>query len=168
MEIIIGNVIALIASLIMVGTGLVKSKKKIIFYQSIEIGLYVASNMILGGYTGAIINILSLVRNILCYKDQLGKNEKIVISILSIILSILFNNLGLIGYLPLLASLIYLWLMNIKAVTKFKILTIVIMIMWLIYDFKIKSYVSATFDFLTVITNIVGIYQLKKKKKLKH
>ena len=168
MDIIIGNIVALIASLIMVGTGLVKNKKKIIFYQIIQIGLFVASNMILGGYVGAIINVLNLARNILCYKDRLGRNEKIVISILSITLSVLFNNLGLIGYLPLLASLIYLWLINIKGIYKFKLLMILIMIMWGIYDLKIKSYTSATFDALTVLSNIVGIYLVAKKKKLKH
>ena len=168
MEIIIGNIIALMASLIMVGTGLVKNKRKIIFFQIIQIGLFIASNMILGGYTGAIINILNLARNILCYKDKLGKNEKIVISILSIVLSVLFNNLGLIGYLPLLASLIYLWLINIKGIYKFKLLMILIMIMWGIYDLKIKSYTSATFDALTIVTNIIGIYLIAKKKKIKH
>ena len=168
MEIIIGNVIALVASLIMVGTGLIKNKKKIIYFQSIEIGLYVISNFILGGYPGAIINIISFIRNVLCYKDKLGTKEKGIIGLISIILTVLFNNLGIIGYLPLLASLIYLYLMNIKGIIKFKILTIVIMIMWLIYDFTIKSYTSSVFDALTVLTSIIAIYQITRKKKIKH
>lgn len=168
MELIIGNIIALIASLIMVGTGLIRNKKKIIYFQSIEIGLYVISNFILGGYPGAIINIINFVRNILCYKDKLGTKEKGIIGLISIILTVLFNNLGIIGYLPLLASLIYLYLMNIKGIIKFKILTIITMIMWFIYDFTIKSYTSSLFDALTVLTSMVAICQVIRKKKIKH
>lgn len=164
MELIIGNVIALIASLIMVGTGLVKNKKRIIYFQSIQIGLFVLSNFILGGYTGAIINILNFIRNILCYKDKLGTKEKCLIGLISIVLTILFNNLGIIGYLPLLASLIYLFLMNTKGIIRFKILTIIIMIMWLIYDITIKSYTSAIFDALTILTTYISIWQIRKKK----
>lgn len=36
----------------------------------------VISNIILGGITGAIINALSMLRNILCYKNKLGLKEK--------------------------------------------------------------------------------------------
>ena len=164
MEILIGNVIALIASLIMVGIGLVRNKKRIIYFQSIQIGLFVLSNFILGGYTGAIINVLNFIRNIICYKDKLGTKEKGIIGLLSIVLTVLFNNLGIIGYLPLLASLIYLFLMNTKGVVKFKFVMIITMIMWLIYDITIKSYTSASFDALTILTTYISIWQIRKKK----
>ena len=42
--------------------------------------------------TGAIINILSCVRNILCYKNKLGLKEKIIITILSVmVVKLLFQ-----------------------------------------------------------------------------
>ena len=53
-----------------------KTKEKILYFQTVQIGLSVISNIILGGITGAIINALSLIRNILCYKDKLGLKEK--------------------------------------------------------------------------------------------
>ena len=62
--IVIGNIIALIASIIMVYSGLLKQKKKILYTQTIQILLAVISNIVLGGLTGAIINALSCVRNI--------------------------------------------------------------------------------------------------------
>lgn len=67
MLLIIGNVIALIAALMMVYSGVLNSKKKILFIQTIQIGLSVISNIILGGITGAIINSISLVRNIMIW-----------------------------------------------------------------------------------------------------
>lgn len=166
-QIIIGNIVALIASLLMVYSGVLKQKKKILYVQTVQIGLSVISNIILGGIVGAIINGLSCVRNILCYKDKLGMKEKIIITILALILSISFNNIGIIGILPLISTIVYLWLMNIKSVTKFKILIIFTMSLWFIYDIVIKSYSSAVFDFMNIIANIFSILKINKKGKLR-
>ena len=81
---IIGNIIAFIASIIMVYTGYIKEKKKILYVQAIQIGLFVVSNIILGGITGAIINAISCVRNILCYKEKLNTLSKTILIIVSL------------------------------------------------------------------------------------
>lgn len=161
-QVVIGNIIALIASILMVLAGLQKKKKKILFIQIIQIALSVISNLVLGGYTGAIINALSCVRDILCYKDKMGTKEKIIIIILAVGLSLAFNNLGWIGLLPLIATVVYISFMNTKDVVKFKLLIIFSMVMWLIYDLYIKSYTSGIFDFMSVIANIVAIWQIKR------
>ena len=82
-QIVIGNIIALIASILMVLAGFQKKKKKILLIQIIQIALSVISNLVLGGYTGAIINAVSCVRDILCYKEKIGDKEKIIIIIIS-------------------------------------------------------------------------------------
>lgn len=161
-QIIIGNIIALIASILMVLTGFPKKKKKILFIQIIQIALSVISNLVLGGYTGAIINAVSCVRDILCYKEKIGNKEKIIIIILAVGLSFVFNNLGWIGLLPLAATVVYIIFMNSKDVVRFKILIIFSMIMWLIYDLYIKSYTSGVFDFMSVIANLIAILQIRK------
>lgn len=63
--IVIGNIFALIASILMVYSGYVKKKKKkkIIFIQTIQIGFSVISNIVLGGITVTIINALNCFRN---------------------------------------------------------------------------------------------------------
>jgi len=55
------------ASLAMLYSGFVEEKKKILYVQTIQIMLFVLSNIVLGGKTGAIINVISCVRNVLCY-----------------------------------------------------------------------------------------------------
>ena len=167
-SIIIGNIIALIASILMVYSGMLKQKKKILYFQTVQIGMSVISNIILGGINVAIINALSMIRNILCYKNKLGLKEKIIITILAIILTFKFNNLGYIGLLPLISTVSYIWLMNIKDVRKFKLLIIFTMLMWLIYDVVIKSYTSAIFDFMNIIANMLTLLQIKLVKKVKN
>ena len=163
--ILIANAIALIASLLMVYTGYIKKKEKILFFQTIQIGLSVISNLILGGITGAIINALGLIRNILCYKEKLNKIAQIILIILSIVLGVYFNNLALIGLLPIISNVVYIVFMNIKDVIKFKYLIIFTMTMWLVYDIYIMSYTSAVFDLGNIIANIISIIQIKKSTK---
>lgn len=163
MSLIIGNIVALAASIAMAISGILKKKNQILIAQSIQIGLFVISNLVLGGYVGAVVNFINFIRNILCYKDKLGIREMIIITILLIALSIYFNNLGIIGMLPLVGSILYLWFMNIKDVAKFKILIIFITILWLIYDMFIKSYTSSVFDFITIVASIISLYAIQKK-----
>lgn len=162
MTLIIGNIVALMASVAMAISGILKDKKHILIVQAIQIGLFIVSNLVLGGYVGAIVNAISLVRNIICYKDKLDIKGIIIITVLSVVLSLYFNNLGIVGLLPLIASTLYLWFMNVKDISKFKILMIFITTLWLIYDICIKSYTSAVFDFITIIANIVSLYSIKK------
>ena len=162
--ILIGNIIALVASIIMVISGIVKEKKKVLFYQSVEVGLAVISYLFLGAISGAVINVINLIRNYLGYKDKLNVVLKIILTILSIVLVLYFNNEGLIGLLPLVCIIVYLWLITIKDIIKFKIMIISLMILWTIYDFVVKNYVAGVFDILTILANIISIISIKKGK----
>ena len=168
MNIFIANIIALIGSLLLVFTGSSKEKSKIIVIQTIQIILFVISNILLDGMTGAIINILCIIRNILYYKNLLKTNAKAILIILSLLFTISFNNLGFIGLLPLISNITYILFMHLRNVVHFKLLIAFNTFCWLIYDFSIKSYTSAVFDFLTIVATFISIYQIKhtNKKKL--
>ena len=170
MTIIIGNIVALAASILLVYSGIIKKKKKILYVQSIQIGLFIISNIILGGIPGALMNGVSFIRNILCYKNKLGTEEKVFITIISIVLTIMFNNLGFIGLLPFFATIIYLWGMTIKNVIKFKTLIAITTLLWCVYDFSIQSYTSALFDAMAILSNFITIVEMKRAKlhKLKY
>lgn len=163
-NIVLGNIIALIASLIMVYTGVIKTKKKIVFVQMVEILLFALSSFILGGYSGTVVNIICAIRNWLSYKDRLGFKEKFLLVVVGGFISIYFNNLGLIGLLPVIGLVVYTCFMNIKDVVKFKLLNIFVIFMWAIFDFCIMSYTSFILDFMTIITSINAIIVLKKRQ----
>lgn len=165
MTLIIGNIIALLASILIVFISYAKNKKNIIILQTLQVSLLTLSNLILGGLTGAIINAITIVRNILCYKNKLTKLNITIISVLLIVLSLYFNNLSLIGVLPLISTVIYTVFINTKSTIILKLLLLLNMICWGIYDFTIQSYTSAIFDFLGIITSIISICQLKANKK---
>lgn len=169
MRLLIGNIIALIASLIFVYSGILKKKNKILIAQGIQKGLSTISNIILKGYAGAVIHALSLIRNILCYFGKLNVLAKIIITILTIVLTLIFNNLGIIGIVPLVASLLYLWFMDTKDIIRFKCLLLITIASWAVYDINVKSYTSFVFNVFSTITTIISIVEIKcEKKKIKN
>lgn len=164
MSLIIGNIIALIASILIIVISCAKNKRIIIILQTIQVALLTLSNIILGGIPGAIINAITIIRNILCYKNKLTKINVVIIATALTILSLLFNN-SLIGLLPLIGTLLYTIFINTKSTIKLKQLILLNMICWGIYDFSIKSYTSAIFELIGTITGIISIYQIKNKDK---
>lgn len=162
-KLVIGNIIGLIGSILMVLCGLTKERKKTIIIQTLQIILLSVSDLILGSVTGFIINVISILRNVLSYYNKLNITWMSIIIILSGVLTIFFNNLGIIGYLPFINSAIFTVFMNLKDDIKFKVLMIVSMTLWLIHDIAIKAYTTAIFDILTIITSVFTIYKLKRK-----
>ena len=151
----------------MVLSGLIKDKKKILFFQTIYIAIYTVGNIILGGITGAIVNIINIIRNIICYKDKLNVLWKVIISIITIALCLYFDKINFYSINLLIGAVIFIWCMDVKNVIKFKILLVYSVITWLIYDFHVKNYVNSIFDIVTIITNIISIIQIKSVEKSK-
>lgn len=161
---LLANIIALIGSLFMVVASYVKSDKLCIMLQSVQIFMFVISNILLKGITGVIINALSLVRNILTYKRKLTKLLKYSLLTLIVILSIIFNNLGIIGYLPLIGTVVFTIFIDNKDNFKFRLSLTFSVFMWLIYDVYIMSYSSAVFDFFSFVGGIVTLIRSSKVK----
>lgn len=167
--IIIANIIAFTAASLMVYSGILKSKKKIIFIQVVETIMCVVSNFLLGGFTGAIINALNFVRNLLCYRGKLNLKNKLLIMFLSVTISLIFNNLGIIGILPIISAVICSAFMDTKSVVKLKITLAVSMLLWLIYDTYLKCYAATFFDTLFIIINIISAVRIlinEEKEKI--
>ena len=161
MKIIIGNIVALVASCIMVYSGYLKKKDKILLVEIIHNFLFALSNFILGGITGSIVNLICISRNYLCYTEKLSNMAKVILLSLTLVLSVLFNRIGIIGYFPVISFTIYTLFINTKNIIRFKILIIFIMTLWVLHDIYIKSYVSAGFDLMCIISNTVALIQIK-------
>jgi len=73
-----------------------------------------------------------------------------------------FKNISNIKYIN---NIIFILFMNTKSDIKFKILMIIYITMWLIHDIYIKSYVTAIFDFMTIITSFITIFRIKNSNK---
>lgn len=155
----------LLASIMMVLSGIPKEKKLTLILQTIQISLAAVGSLVLGSFSGAINNLSACVRNILSYNGKLQTVAKTILIVCTTGFTLLLNDLGIIGLLPLATSILFILFMNTKDMVKFSILTISTMVLWVIHDFYIGAYTSAIFSIVSISTNIVRIIRIKREKK---
>lgn len=166
MSVVIANIIDFIAAIIQVGSGSIKQKTKILAVQIIQLLIQAISMLLLGGITGAINNVLSCFRNYLCYKEKLNVFWKVILIAVSIGMTILINEQGILGIIPAVVCTIFIIFMDVKDPVKFKLLVTLSFIPWMFYHFILKSYVGAIVDAATIITNGITLcFMLKEKLK---
>ena len=164
MIVIIANSIDFIAALIQVATGSIKQKTKILIAQIIQLLMQGVSLLLLGGITGAINNVLSCFRNLLCYKDKLSIFWKSALIAASVGMTILFNEQGLLGIVPAAVCTVFIIFMDVKDPIKFKLLVTLTFVPWMFYHFILKSYVGAIFDVATIIVNTIALASMLKDR----
>ena len=152
-HIIIANIIDFIASMVQIYSGTVKDKGKLLLWQIVQLGMQTVSMVLLGAIPGAISNVLSCIRNYLCYKNIFTWPIKIVLIVLSGVLTVAFNNQGILGYLPFVVCTVYVLLMDMKDPVKFKLLVTLTFVPWVFYFLIIKSYTGAFFAAMSVVTS---------------
>lgn len=165
MNIIIANVIDFIAALLQVGSGSIKKKSNILVVQIIQMLMQGVSMLITGGVTGAISNVLSCYRNYLCYKEKLTRVWKGILIAASVAMTVLFNNQGWLGIIPVAVCTVYILLMDVKDPVKFKLLVTLSFVPWIIYHFALQLYVAAIFDAVSVITSAVTLFVMMRGKR---
>ena len=168
MTVLIGNIIALLGCTLMVLVGLIKEKRRILSVQCVQFALQGVANLILGGYGGFIANIVSILRNLAFNKFRVTVWLKLFFIVLQLCLSVSTLSASLVSWLPLLASVLFTWFLDLKNEVQLKTVIIISQVMWLIYDFVHLNFVSVAFDFFTMISTTVGIFLiLRDRKKVK-
>jgi hypothetical protein len=166
--VLIGNIIALAGAALMVAIGFIKTRKTILVTQCAMFGLMGTANIILGGMTGAVSSLVSIIRNVLCIRGPLSIPLKLTVIAIQILLSLKVNDLGWIGWFPIISACFYTWMIDVKDEIRLKEILIIAQSMWLIYDLTIMNYVGFTFDILTILSNLYGIVSLRSHGHIGH
>lgn len=105
--IIIGNLFSLFGMLSEAVSATLKTARRVLVMQSIAQVFWFAGTMVLKGYSGSVQNAVSILRNFLAIKKVENKAIEWTVAIVGVVLGICFNNIGLMGYLPVLANFQY-------------------------------------------------------------
>ena len=99
----------------------------------------------------------------LSYKGKLTKETTLLLLIISVIVGLCANNLGIIGILPIIASASYtVCIYTTKNEQQMRYATMINMLLWFIHDFYIQAYPSA---FASIILCIWTVIQILKNKR---
>lgn len=161
---LIGNLVSGIGCLIMVAIGLLRKKSHILIAQCVQCGFMGFGNLILGGVSGFICNIVTIVRNLVFLRFRNTALLKVFFILLQLVLSLGSLKAGLISWLPLIAAGIFTWCMDTRSAARLKICILFTQVLWLIYDLFYRNYVAAAFDVMTIVSNIYGFFLVRKQK----
>ena len=161
---LIGNLISGIGCLIMVGIGLLKKKSHILIAQCVQCGFMGFGNLILGGTSGFIANIVTILRNLVFVRCKSTTALKLFFIALQVVLSLGSLGDGFICWLPIFAAALFTWFLDTKHTSTLKLVIITTQVMWLIYDIYYHNYVATTFDVMTMISNLIGFFMVRKEK----
>ena len=162
-SLLIGNALAMIGCLIMVAIGLLKKKTHILAAQCIQCLFIGAGNLLLGGISGFVCNIVTILRNLVFLKFKNTTLLKVFFILLQLVLSLGTLNQGIINWFPLITTILFTWCMDTNSAARLKICILCTQVLWLIYDFSHLNYVASAFDVMTFISTLIGLYMVCKK-----
>lgn len=159
---LIGNITSFVGCMIMVCIGFLKRKKQILAAQCVQSLLMGMGHLVLGGIGGFVCSMLTIVRNLICVKRSLGLGLKLLFIGLQFVLTINTLGDGLISWLPIFATILFTMFMDTRSEVTLKAALMGTLAIWVVYDFHYRNYVTFVFDLLTICSNGIGIFMLKK------
>lgn len=161
--IILGEIFSLLAALCLAYSTFSNKKNKMMLWQAINSVFYGLSNLFLGAYSAVVTNILSLFRNTLQVKNKLSRNLTIIICLLMTVVGLIFNNMGWIGLLPIVASVSYtICVYVLKSAQQMRIALVINLLQWMVVDFIVKSYPMFVMDIIIISVTLVNVVRYKK------
>lgn len=165
-SIIIGNIFSLCAMISDSISGTRKKHSEIMIVQTVSQFFYAASSIALKGYSSTVQNIVAVFRNYAAIKNIKNKVLEWILVLAGVILGIIFNNRGLLGYLPIIANFEYsIAVFKLKDNEKtLKIAFIINMIMYIVFNIVIMNYVGALSCAIIALTTLISLYKTSKEK----
>ena len=166
-EIIVGNVCSLAAMVTDSISGTRKKRSQILGIQIISQVFYAAGSFILKGYSSTAQNFVAILRNLAGMKNIKYKWVEWTLISLGVVLGIVFNNRGLLGWLPIVANFIYsVAIFQFKDNEKgLKIVFIINLLMYTVFSFVIQNYVGAVANTVVAIITAISLIKSAKSKK---
>lgn len=163
--VLLGNLISFLGCLLMVSIGFLRKKERILGVQCLQFALMGVSNFLLGGISGTISNLVSIVRNLVFFKAKVTVPLKLVFIALQVLLSLGTIRVSPLEWLPVLAAGAFTWFLDVKNEVTLKAVIIATFFLWVVYDLCHQNYVAMTFDILSIFSNAAGIMMIRKAKK---
>lgn len=165
-EVLVGNLCSLGAMVTDSISGTRKKQSEILGIQIASQLFYGAGSFILKGYSGTVQNLVAVVRNLAAIKRLRQKWAEWLLVALGVALGVLFNNRGLVGWLPIVANFEY-------SVAVFrckdgegglKIALVVSALMFAVFSFLIRNYVGAAANAAVAVITALSLFGAGRKK----
>lgn len=157
-----GQILGFIYALFLILSNFGKSTKQILFLQTISFFFKTLHYYLLGGISGFLTSLISIIRNIIFYKIKESKIWIVFFIIIYIIIGIITLK-SIYALLPVFATIIYTLIINYNNPKYLRYGIFITSLTWLIYNIYIISYSGIIIQIIMLISNIIAIIKLDKK-----
>lgn len=157
-----GQILGFIYALFLILSNFGKSTKQILFLQTISFFFKTLHYYLLGGISGFLTSLISMIRNIIFYKIKESKIWVVFFIIIHIIIGIITLK-SIYTLLPVFATIIYTLIINYNNPKYLRYGIFITSLTWLIYNIYIISYSGIIIQIIMLISNIIAIIKLDKK-----
>ena len=162
-RIIIGNCFSLVGSCFMAGSCIVKDRSRVFFFQFIASGFTTVSCLVLQAYTGAVSMLLCTVRNLLVSRGKYSRRTMLTFCVLSVALALPANTRGLLGLLPIVATVQYTacsyYAATIRAVRWSVLINV---LLWTLYNLAVWDFSSAVSNSIMALLCVRDLVQIHR------
>ncbi len=163
--VIIGNIFSLCAMVSDSVSGTRKKRNEILGVQTVSQFFYGASSIALKGYSSTAQNLVAVFRNLAAIKNVKSKAVEWVLILAGVVLGVIFNNRGLLGWLPIIANLEYsVAVFKLKGSEKtLKLAFIINAVMYAVFNAVIKNYVGVLACIVIAVTTAGSLLRAEKE-----
>lgn len=167
-SLIIANSISFVAAVFTCLSSLSHKRTKIYYYQVVQCVLLAVANIFFCSYAGIITLLLCALRNYLLGRNLFNKYACITIASLMLIMGLLINNNGYIGWIVIAANVIYtLGGYIARRELAIKINMIIDFSLWIIYEILIIDIPSLLFDSVSIVLAVISVISIIRSGKTK-
>ena len=165
-SLVVGNLCSLVAMVTDSVSSTRKTAKGVLLVQNLSQLAYCVGSVILKGYSGAVQNAVSILRNFVAIRNVKSKAVEWFMVLLGVVLGIWFNNLGLVGYLPIVANLEYtLAIFHFKDNERaLKIAFLVSVALFGTFNAFIYNFVGVGTNAIVLVTGIISLVRQRKAR----
>lgn len=166
--ILIGNLCSLCAMITDSISGTRKERGQILGIQIISQLFFGTSAFVLKGYSALVQNVVAVFRNLAGIKNIKSKAVEWGLIMAGVVFGIIFNNRGLMGWLPVVANFEY-----SVSVFRFKdrpqalkVAFALNTLMFSAFNFFIKNYVGTVTNLIVTVTTCIALIKEKNEQKI--
>ena len=143
----------------------VNDEKQAYKYQFWNAFILIISSVFFFSWTGVTTMAIAASRNAMVYYDRLTSYWTVFFIVISVVLGLLVNTMGLIGLLPIVA-IVQITLCNyyLKSIKTIKTSFIVNSVIYIVYFLAIYDFSSASIESVTALIGLISLTRLIKSE----
>ena len=160
---ILSQIFVIIQYIFIITTYQVKTKKQIIIFNTLGALSAIISFLCLKAYSGCMMSLVSIFRNILFFRIKEKDKSKLVIVLILLFILTIFTYNGILSLMPSIGTLLYtlsVWQNDTKIYKKYGVL---IEMSWFLYFIYIKSLFGIVLEGISLISIMIGLKREKNK-----